>query len=95
MKKRVNKLWVAIIAAAALVVGACCSNKTVEINGEQLTKRELRARIDSLRAIVEDREMSCVYGSPEIIEEYGRETRKLREELNILQQELDNFGKKH
>ena len=82
------------MAITALFVGACCSNRTVEINGQKMTKKELKARVDELKAIVEEREMSCVYGSPEIIEQYGRETSRLRSELNQMQQELDNFCKR-
>lgn len=93
MKKVFKKTWIGVLALATLIVGACCSSKTVEINGEKYTKKELKARVDQLKAIVEEREMSCVYGSPEIIAEYGRETGRLRQELNTLQQELDNFGK--
>ena len=92
MKKTLRKVWIGVLASAALVVGACSSNKTVEINGQKMTKKELQARVDELKAIVEEREMSCVYGSPEIIAEYGRETNRLRDELNQLQKELDNFG---
>lgn len=94
MKKSIKKAWIGVLALATLVVGACCSHKTVEINGETYTKKELKARVNQLKAIVEEREMSCVYGSPEIIAEYGRETARLRGELNELQKELDNFGKK-
>ena len=81
------------MAIATLIVGACCTQKTVEVNGEKLTKQELKARIDELRAIVEEREMSCVYGPPEIIAEYGRETSRLRGELNELQRKLDDLDK--
>jgi len=94
MKKPFRKVWIGILTATAFVVGACCSHKTVEINGEKLTKKELQARVDELRTIVEEREMSCVYGSPEIIAEYGRETARMRAELDELQKELDNFCKR-
>jgi hypothetical protein len=93
MRKHIKKAWIGVLTLAALIVGACCSHKTVEIDGKKYTKKELKARVDELKAIVEDREMSCVYGSPEIIADYGRETNKLRQELNELQKELDNFGK--
>ena len=93
MKKSFRKVWIGVLALTTLVVGACCSNKTVEVNGQKMTKKELKARVDELRAIVEEREMSCVYGSPEIIAEYGRETRRLRSELDELQEKLDSFGK--
>lgn len=94
MKKSLRKVWVGILALSALVVGACCSTKTVEINGETMTKKELKERIEQLRACVEDRENSCVYGSPEIIQEYGQETLRMRYELQELEEEYKNFGKK-
>lgn len=94
MNKLFKKTRIGILAALTLIVGACCSQRTVEINGEKMTKKELKQKIDQLRSIVEDREMSCVYGSPEIIAEYGRETRRLRQELTDLENELKNFGKK-
>ena len=92
MKRIFKKTWIGVVALATLIVGACCSNKST---GEQkMSKKELKERIAELRAIVEEREMSCVYGSPEIIAEYGRETGRLRQELNELQKELDNFCKR-
>ena len=94
MKRFFKKTWIGVLAIATLIVGACCTQKTVEVNGEKLTKQELKARIDELRAIVEEREMSCVYGSPEIIAEYGRETGRLRHELDSLQNELNNYDKR-
>lgn len=93
MKRIINKFWIGIIAVATLIVGACCSHKTVVINGESMTKQELKARINELKSIIEDREMSCVYGSPEIMAEYSQETGRMRNELKTLQNELDNFGK--
>ena len=92
MKKTFKKIWIGTLTVATLIVGACCSHKT---SGEQkMSKRELKTRIAELKAIVEEREMSCVYGSPEVIESYGRETRQLRHELDSLQNELDNYGKR-
>ena len=41
---------------------------------------ELQERIAELRAVIREREGSCVYGSPEVIEEYSRETNRLRTE---------------
>lgn len=94
MKRAFKKVWIGVLALTALIVGACSSNQTVEINGQKMTKKELKARVNELRAVIEEREMSCVYGSPEIIAQYGQETGRLREELNKLENELDNFGKR-
>lgn len=88
MKKALNKVWIGVLGLATVIVGSCCCHK----NGG-MTKKELKARIAELKEIVEDREMSCVYGPPEMIAEYGRETQRLRQELDSLQRELDNYCK--
>ena len=92
MKRIFKKTWIGVVALATLIVGACCSNKNT--SDQKMSKKELKERIAELQAIVEEREMSCVYGSPEIIAEYGRETGRLRHELDSLQHELDNYGKR-
>ena len=92
MKRVFNKVWIGMLALFALIIGACCSNQSTD-NPNKMTKKQLKERIAKLKAAVEDREMSCVYGSPEIIAEYGRETARMRWELDSLQNELDNYGK--
>ena len=92
MKKSFKKTWIGVLTVATLIVGACCTHKT--IGDQKMSKKELKARIAELKAIVEEREMSCVYGSPEVIERYGYETGQLRHELDSLQHELDNYGKR-
>ncbi len=91
MKRFFKKTWIGLLALVTFVVGACTSNKNS--NEQKISKKELKERIAELKAIVEEREMSCVYGSPEIIAEYGRETARLRHELDSLQSELDNYGR--
>lgn len=49
---------------------------------------QLQEEIAKLRAILYDREQSCVYGSPEIIEEYSRETGRIRGEVEKMEKEL-------
>lgn len=49
---------------------------------------DLRERLDILRNTIKERESSCVYGSPEIIERYGQETRRLKEEAAELEFQL-------
>ena len=49
---------------------------------------DLRERLDILRNTIKERESSCVYGSPEIIESYGRETRRLKDEAADLELQL-------
>lgn len=92
MKTVFKKAWIGVLALATVIVGACCASKNS--NNDKPSKSELKQRIAQLKEIVKDREMSCVYGSPEIIQEYSRETYRLRQELDSLQRELDNYGKK-
>lgn len=51
-------------------------------------KIELQERLNAVRAELMRREGACVYGSPEIIEEYGRETQRLRQEAEEIMQEI-------
>ena len=53
---------------------------------------ELQERISNLQKAIMDREGSCVYGSPEIIEEYGRETQRMRNEVDALRKELRDLN---
>ena len=53
---------------------------------------DLTQRLEQLRNAIRDRENSCVYGSPEIIEEYGRETRRMRQEAEELEKQLQELG---
>ena len=48
----------------------------------------LQERIADLQAALQRREGACVYGSPEIIEEYGKETQRMRDELQAVKKEL-------
>lgn len=57
------------------------------------TRNELMQQLDSINNILKRREGACVYGSPEVIQKYGEETRRLRNEAANLEkrlQELDN-----
>ena len=53
----------------------------------------LQERIADLQAALQRREGACVYGSPEIIEEYGRETQRMRDELEATRKELRDLIK--
>lgn len=56
---------------------------------EKMNKiNNLRERLEILRNTIMERESSCVYGSPEIIEQYGQETRRLKEEAAELEFQL-------
>lgn len=77
-------------------------NVDIEQSTEKLRKREkevenfmktkeLRMRLESLMATIREREGSCVYGSPEIIEEYGRETRRMRQEAEEIRKQIEDI----
>ena len=54
-------------------------------------RAELQERLEKLRATIRDREMSCVYGSPEVLQEYSAHTRELRHEADSMQNLLINM----
>lgn len=49
-------------------------------------RQELESRLESLRNTIQERDDARVYGSPEVIQEYRRETQRLRQEADSLQQ---------
>lgn len=53
---------------------------------------ELQERIAELQAALQRREGACVYGSPEIIQEYGKETQRMRDELEAVRKELRDLN---
>ena len=83
MKKFGRTIWVGILAGLAFL-GACATHKG-------LTKTE-RAQLvkerDSIQEIIKGRESACVYGSPEIIQAYGAETQRLRNQVNEINARL-------
>lgn len=59
-------------------------------------RRALQEQLDQLMQAIQRRENSCVYGSPEVIQRYSQETRRMRQQAeDIIQQikELDEDGK--
>jgi hypothetical protein len=48
----------------------------------------MRQKLEILQNTIRDREGSCVYGSPEIIEQYGRETQRLKDQASELEMEI-------
>ncbi len=83
MKKITRTVWVGILAGLALLT-ACFSSKG-------LTKSE-KARLikerDSIQEVLQRREGAAVYGSPEIIQAYGAETKRLRNQLDSINKRL-------
>lgn len=87
MKRVFRNAWIGLIAVSAVIVGACCSQRN---RGDIKIVKE---RIAELKEQLSIREMSCVYGPPEMIQEYGRETQRMRDELETLEQELERLKK--
>ena len=94
MKKIVRNIWIGLLSGLAFIVGCATQNKTdnKEIAKEKEEKKQrieqLSHQLDSINDIIQRREGACVYGSPEIIEQYGQETRRLRQEAEQLQQQI-------
>ena len=64
-----------------------------EVDVETSKRRyELKRQIADLKSALQRREGACVYGSPEVIEEYGRETERMRQEIETLQNELNELN---
>ena len=60
-----------------------------EVDLEKSARRvALQERIVELQEALQRREGACVYGSPEIIEEYGRETQRMRQEVDDLKRQI-------
>lgn len=53
----------------------------------------LQERIAELQAALQRREGAAVYGSPEIIQEYGKETQRMRDEIQALRKEIRDLDK--
>ena len=65
-------------------------NNNVESDTLSAQRADVQARLDELRRVIQEREMSCIYGSPEMIQRYGAETQRLINEADSLQTLLDN-----
>ena len=65
----------------------------VDVDLEKSARRlALQERVAELQAALQRREGACVYGSPEIIEEYGKETQRMREEIKAVKKELKELN---
>ena len=68
------------------------SAQRVKDKEQQIEKMQqisaIRERLEVLRNTIKERESSCVYGSPEIIQSYGQETRRLKDEAAELELQL-------
>ena len=66
-------------------MAACCSSKGLT----RAERKQLKHERDSIQEILRMREMAAVYGSPEIIANYGAETARLRYELDSINNRLE------
>lgn len=68
---------------------------TDELHVLEMPKKERRAelqqRLDSLQSIIQEREMSCVYGSPEVMDRYRQRTAEIRQEAQNIEKEIEEL----
>ena len=83
MKKIVRTVCIGALSGLAFLA-ACCSTKGLT----RAEKKQLKHDRDSIQEILRMREMAAVYGSPEIIANYGAETARLRYELDSINNRL-------
>lgn len=83
MKKVVRTVWICALSGLAFLA-ACCSSKGLT----RAERKQLKHDRDSIQEILKMREMAAVYGSPEIIADYGVETARLRYELDSINSRL-------
>lgn len=86
MKRFFQKGWIGLLAVVTVIVGACCSQR------DATRKADLQRRLDSVRSIIRQRESSTIYGSPEVMAGYGKETQRLRSQADSLQNEIDKIN---
>lgn len=85
MKRFLQNMWIAVLALAAITVGSCSTQK----NAAQ--RERLQHELDSVNQIIHSREGACIYGSPEVLQQYGNENRQLKAQADSLQKEIDKL----
>ncbi len=90
MKKVVRNIWIGLLSGLAFIVGCTTQNKVNKNEKEEKRQKvvQLTQQLDSINSILKRREGACVYGSPEVIEQFGEETRRLREEAESIKQQI-------
>lgn len=83
MKKVVRTVWIGALTGLAFLVACTSSNGLT-----RKERKQLKHDRDSIQEILKMREMAAVYGSPEIIADYGLETARLRYELDSINNRL-------
>ena len=63
-----------------------------DVDMEKSKKRlALKKQLAELQQALQYREGACVYGSPEIIQRYGEETRQMRQQVEELRQQIQEL----
>ena len=88
MKKVVRTVWIGALSGLAFLA-ACCSTKGLS----KAERKQLMHERDSIQDILTRREGAAVYGSPEVLENYGKETQRMRDELEVVRKELRELNK--
>ena len=91
MKKVARIVWIGLLSGLAFLAACKSHNNTSQVKKQ---RAELTRQLDSINEIIQRRATACVYGSPEVIQEYGRETRALKEKAQEIQKQLDELDKK-
>ena len=60
---------------------------------KQSRREQLQQQLDSISNILKRREGACIYGSPEVMEQYRNETLRLHKEASRIQKQLEDLDK--
>lgn len=102
MKRWLRSIWIGLLSGTATL--ASCSlfspppcyygpppvDSLKEVP-QSARRQALQQRLSAIQDILEERQNAEVYGSPEIMEEYAKETMRLRAEADSLRNELENL----
>lgn len=101
MGKLFRKIWIGLLSGTAVL--ASCNFQSTEqpclygpapvddsiVDTVQPDRRQVvMERLDAVRDIIEERQNSEIYGPPEMMEEYSKETMRYMAEADSLEREL-------
>lgn len=93
MKKVVRTVWIGILSGLAFLTAcACHKNTTQDDLMKEQRRHELQEQLDQLTQAIQRREGACVYGSPEVIQQFGEETRRMKQEAEEIRKQLDELN---
>lgn len=67
--------------------------KEIKISDAVDRKTQLQQQLDSINNILRRREGASIYGSPEVMEKYRKETNRLKTEAAEIQKQLEDLNK--